>query len=111
MGLYEKARKIPPPPLPMIHEAILQECSGRWLSFFCFFLGGHFCDFFVFNNNKKLGNLSFFWGGICLGEVVNFRGVGSVQGFLLGRLGKIVTKPGFFHSVVGISCGTVVSGK
>lgn len=93
LGLYEKARKIPPPSddsLPFckkLRKVVVVICL------FVFFWV-HFCEFFVFNNKKNLGNLSFFWGGICLGEVVNLRGVGSVQGF--GNTGNDSDKTCFF---------------
>lgn len=63
----------------------------------------------MFNNNKNLVTCHFFggefvWERLLILEVlVLFKD--------LGTLGMIVTKPVFFHSVVGISCGTVVSGK
>lgn len=75
-----------------------------------FFLGGCiFANFLCLTTIKTWGTCHFFggefvWERLLILEVlVLFKD--------LGTLGMIVTKPVFFHSVVGISCGTVVSGK
>ena len=98
MGLYEKARKIPLPFCKKLREVVV-------IFFWCIF-----AIFLVFNNNKNLVTCHFL-GGEFVWERLLILEVLVLFKVFIGNTGNDSDKTFFFHSVVGISCGTVVSGK